>query len=207
MASPSANPTPITPPRVAMLDQRTGLITREWYLFFLNLFQVSQATVDAEFSGADAGSQIASVQEALNQAAQTAGSRPASIVEQIQPFLDALALELQARVLSSLEQTRPALDDLAQQIGTVPQPNVVPPARFILPAGITVGASPYTYQNTNSYPVDVIVRGGTVSTVEFSRDNATYYNVGTIAGMFALSPYDYLRVTYTVAPTMTAIPR
>lgn len=32
------NTTNITPPRVPLLDQRTGLISREWYRFFLNLF-------------------------------------------------------------------------------------------------------------------------------------------------------------------------
>ncbi len=30
--------TNITPPRVPLLDPRTGLITREWYRFFFNLF-------------------------------------------------------------------------------------------------------------------------------------------------------------------------
>lgn len=36
---PSANPTPVTPPRVPLLDPRTGLITREWYLFFASMFR------------------------------------------------------------------------------------------------------------------------------------------------------------------------
>jgi Chaperone of endosialidase len=31
--------TPITPPRVPVLDPRTGLIDRAWYMFFLSLFQ------------------------------------------------------------------------------------------------------------------------------------------------------------------------
>jgi hypothetical protein len=33
--------TNITPPRVPMTDQRTGLISREWYRFFLNLFNLT----------------------------------------------------------------------------------------------------------------------------------------------------------------------
>jgi hypothetical protein len=33
--------TNITPPRVPMTDQRTGLISREWYRFFLNLFELT----------------------------------------------------------------------------------------------------------------------------------------------------------------------
>lgn len=32
---------PITPPRVPFIDVRTGTIAREWYLFFLSLYQVS----------------------------------------------------------------------------------------------------------------------------------------------------------------------
>ena len=35
---PSPNTTNITPPRVPFLDERTGLITREWYRFLLNMF-------------------------------------------------------------------------------------------------------------------------------------------------------------------------
>jgi len=35
------NSTNITPPRVPLIDQRTGLIAREWYRFFLNLFTLT----------------------------------------------------------------------------------------------------------------------------------------------------------------------
>jgi hypothetical protein len=30
---------PITPPRVAFIDERNGNVSREWYLFFLSLYQ------------------------------------------------------------------------------------------------------------------------------------------------------------------------
>lgn len=43
------NITNITPPRVPLTDPRTGLIAREWYLFFLSLFnQTGQSTVSLE---------------------------------------------------------------------------------------------------------------------------------------------------------------
>lgn len=32
---------PITPPRVAFIDARTGNVAREWYMFFLSLFQLT----------------------------------------------------------------------------------------------------------------------------------------------------------------------
>ena len=35
------NITNITPPRVPLIDERTGLISREWYRFFLNLFNLT----------------------------------------------------------------------------------------------------------------------------------------------------------------------
>jgi len=85
--------------------------------------------------------------------------------------------------------------------------NVPASSSSTLPSAITVTASPFTYQNTSAYPVDVIVSGGGVSALEFTRDNATFYDTGSYYGMFTLSPNDRLRVTYTVAPTMTLIPR
>lgn len=43
------NITNITPPRVPLTDIRTGLISREWYLFFLSLFsQTGESTVSLE---------------------------------------------------------------------------------------------------------------------------------------------------------------
>lgn len=38
---PSPLNVPITPPRVALMDPRTGNISREWYMFFLSLFTLS----------------------------------------------------------------------------------------------------------------------------------------------------------------------
>lgn len=205
--SPNANPTPITPPRVAVVDPRTGLISREWYMFFLSLFRTTEGLAESDTSAPTTASMVASLEAAVGSVDQASQLQPTSITEQIQPLLDALALELQARAMSVTEQTQPMLDDLVQQIGTLPRVDPVVSARSILPSGITPGASPYTYQNTNTYPADVVVNGGTVSAIAFSRDNATFYTVGQINGVFALSPYDFLRVTYTLVPTMILVPR
>lgn len=80
-------------------------------------------------------------------------------------------------------------------------------AYLISPTAITPGASPYTYQNTENYSFDIIVSGGTVSLIEFTRDNAAFYDTGFIAGILRLSPGDRIRVTYSGVPTMTKIPR
>ena len=41
MSEPNVILTNITPPRVPLTDSRTGLISREWYRFFFNLFQLT----------------------------------------------------------------------------------------------------------------------------------------------------------------------
>jgi hypothetical protein len=77
----------------------------------------------------------------------------------------------------------------------------------VLPSNITVTASPFTYQNATGYNGDVIISGGTVSNIEFTRDNTTFYTTGLTTGVITLSPSDRVRVTYSVAPTMTLVPR
>jgi 6-phosphogluconate dehydrogenase (decarboxylating) len=46
-----------------------------------------------------------------------------------------------------------------------------------------------------------------VSLIEFSRNGTTFFPVGTSGGMFSVTQGDYLRVTYTAAPTLTLVPR
>jgi len=73
MPSPNATPTPITPPRVPLIDPRTGLIDRAWYLFFLSLLDAA-TTVDSGDVGTNVESLLASYDQALlsvNQELQT----------------------------------------------------------------------------------------------------------------------------------------
>lgn len=44
---PNNNITQITPPRVPLVDPQTGLITREWYRFFLNLYTLTGSGTDS----------------------------------------------------------------------------------------------------------------------------------------------------------------
>jgi hypothetical protein len=76
----------------------------------------------------------------------------------------------------------------------------------IAQAAITVTASPFTYTNTNGQNAHVLISGGTVSAVEYSKDGATFITIGALGGMWTVYPNDRIRVTYTVAPTMTVIP-
>jgi len=76
MASEPINPTQITPPRVAFIDERTGAISREWFRFFLSL-QVSTQSSQDVLLGPNAESLVASYSELLDTLAQEAQSQPA----------------------------------------------------------------------------------------------------------------------------------
>lgn len=71
-------------------------------------------------------------------------------------------------------------------------------------SNVTVGASPFTFQNT--VPGNMTVTGGTVSVIEISRDGTNYFSSGLLGGQFFLCPGDFVRVTYVVAPTLTWFP-
>lgn len=72
-------------------------------------------------------------------------------------------------------------------------------------AAVTPGASPYIY--SAQVGGALIVRGGTVTIIEFSRDGTTWFDVGVIAGMLPINAADQLRITYAVAPTLTFVPQ
>jgi len=69
----------------------------------------------------------------------------------------------------------------------------------------TLTASPYTY----SAPTGgvVIIQGGTVTSVSFSRDGVTNYATGQTQGMFPVSQGDSLIIAYSSAPNITFAPR
>ncbi|MCH9834065.1 hypothetical protein K0U83_00305 [bacterium] len=160
------NITNIPSSRVEIIDSRTGLVSREWYRFFLNLFQL------------------------------TGGGTTDITLEDLQ--LVPVPTDASSQV-----------DELRTELGVGPP--TIPPQSFTnysaQPSVIVLGPSPYTYINNTGYPADVIVSGGGVSLLEFSRNGVTFFSTGSFYGMFTLSPYDQLRVTYLTPPNMTLIPR
>lgn len=69
------NITPITPPRVPLIDPRTGLIDRAWYLFFLSLNNSAQAADSNPDVAPSPESLIASYDAALQTLAQDVGTQ------------------------------------------------------------------------------------------------------------------------------------
>lgn len=78
-----------------------------------------------------------------------------------------------------------------------------------LPSNITVPASLTPYQNTTAFDADVIISGGTISNIEFSRDGTSWYSTGLVMGIVRLSPNDRVRLTYVSVTgiIMTLVPR
>ena len=91
MPSPNATPTPVTPPRVPLIDPRTDLIDRAWYMFFVSLVNAATLVYDGEV-GPSPESLIASYDAALQALAQNVDTQPlpvdfsAELAKQIEAF-------------------------------------------------------------------------------------------------------------------------
>ena len=112
------NITPITPPRVPLVDSRTGYIDRAWYLFFLSLNNAAFQVYDNPAVGPDAVSLTASYDAALQELTQNVDSQPlpvdssAELIKQI----DAFALENQfAALLPQIAEMQKQIDSLQLQ--------------------------------------------------------------------------------------------
>ena len=77
MALAPINPTQLTPPRVALIDDRSGAISREWYRFFLSLLTATQNNQAETELSPDTSSLLASYDAMLVSLAQTTATAPA----------------------------------------------------------------------------------------------------------------------------------
>jgi hypothetical protein len=90
------NPTNLTPPRVDLLDPRTGAISREWYRFFLSLLTATQTNQAETELAPSTETLIASYDAMLANLAQSSDSAIPSVTADdlaaVQTQLQALAL-------------------------------------------------------------------------------------------------------------------
>jgi hypothetical protein len=119
MPSPNATPTPITPPRVPLIDPRTGLIDRAWYLFFLSLLNAATIVDDGDL-GVDTVSLIASYDAALQALAQNVDTQP--------PPVD-LSAELTKQIQEAglTDQSSALLSQVAEMQKQIEALNLLPP--------------------------------------------------------------------------------
>lgn len=116
--------TNITPPRVPLIDPRTGLISREWYRFFLNLFQLTgngqntTSLTDLQLGPPPTQQEdftdiIINIQGLLTQ--------PAPGTSELQAALDAVRQELQTLPPKAVEELQQQLNTLRQEVQTSPR--------------------------------------------------------------------------------------
>ena len=136
--TPSAYPTPVTPPRVPLIDERTGLIDRAWYMFFISLFRNAETT-DAMTIGPSTESLISSYDEALRQLGQytetlpppidytveineikrSGNTQPSDQTSELQQQTNAVRQELQTLPAPAVTELQQQVDTLRQEVQTV----------------------------------------------------------------------------------------
>jgi hypothetical protein len=115
----NATLTPITPPRVPLIDSRTGLIDRAWYLFFLSLLNAA-TTIDDVKIGTDTASLIASYDAALQALAQNVETQPLPV-----DLSAELTKQIEAAGLA--EQSSALLSQIAEMQKQLEALNLLPP--------------------------------------------------------------------------------
>ena len=73
------------------------------------------------------------------------------------------------------------------------------------PTTVTATGSPMTWVNTTGGMVQLSISGGTVSNVQIKRLGTTYASGEATGGIVTLDPGDSAIITYSVAPTITAL--
>lgn len=118
MPSPSATPTPITPPRVPLINQRTGLIDRAWYMFFLSLNNAA-TNVDNGDVGPSAESLIASYDAALRALSDEVGTQPPAI--DYTEDITNLRKEKDLNPSPETGELQAQINDVRQELGLLPR--------------------------------------------------------------------------------------
>lgn len=96
MALSPINPTQLTPPRVALIDERSGAISREWYRFFLSLLTATETSQQEGGTAPDANALMATYDSMLASLAQDTQTNTsdlaASLQQQINDVFTATAI-------------------------------------------------------------------------------------------------------------------
>lgn len=122
------NPTNLTPPRVDLIDPRSGAISREWYRFFLSLLTATQTTQDEATLAPDALTLLASYDAVFADAVQGLESVPDSGAAEVDAKVNALA---QAAGVTPTAASESEIADIQTQLQALSLSP--PPKEFIAP--------------------------------------------------------------------------
>ena len=196
-----------------MLDEN-GHLTQQWRLFFQALYtriggQLAPSNaVLAIVSNATNGN-VAGLTSTSNANATTVAglsTTSASNATTVTGLAAATASNTTA-IQSLITATNSNTTSIASLLTTTNQNTAAIAALNAAPAAVmpvTVTASPFSYKALNKGAV--AVSGGTVQSIQLTRDGTAFYNVGLVDGIIAMSTNDSVVVTYTTAPVMTFFP-
>ena len=128
MAYSPINPTQLTPPRVDLIDPRSGAISREWYRFFLSLLTATQTTQAETELSPDVNALLASYDAVFADAVQGLESAPDSGAAEVDAKVDALAQATGVTPPAASESDIAAIQTQLQALALAP-----PPKEFIAP--------------------------------------------------------------------------
>jgi hypothetical protein len=113
---------PITPPRVAFIDPRTNTVSREWYMFFLSLFQLTGGS-SISLDDVQKSPQPLTVDELTLLIDQAVGNlTPAFGTSELQAVLETVRQELQTLPVGLIDQ----IAELRKKIESL---QIAPPPR------------------------------------------------------------------------------
>jgi len=174
MPSPNATPTPITPPRVPLIDPRTGLIDRAWYLFFLSLFNA------ASNSGNDVNPNVVSLVASYDEALRAVNQE----LQTLPPVVNLPAPDVLTDCCSALEAE---IAEMQKQIEALELQPVVSAsvatsggAALSSTAPVTVAAN-YTIADTDAWIINN--KTGSALTLTFPAASAWSGRVITVKNM------------------------
>ncbi len=116
--------TNITPPRVPLIDQRTGLISREWYRFFLNLFQLTGSGQNTtSLTDLQLGPPPTQQEDFTDIIIDIQGllTQPVAGTPELQAALDAVRQELQTLPPKAVDELQQQINNLRQEVQTSPR--------------------------------------------------------------------------------------
>jgi len=173
MALAPINPTQITPPRVAFIDERSGAISREWYRFFLSLRNATQETQEQVTLSTDTESLLASYDAMLAELTQTTEIQPDCCVSGqavIASDIQGLSLTPTAAAISSLAVVQSDIQALSLAPAN-PSGSVTSVAASGGTTGLTFSGSPITTSGTLTLGGTLAIANGGTNATSFSGAN------------------------------------
>lgn len=182
MASAPINPTALTPPRVALIDERSGAISREWYRFFLSLLTATQNNQAETELAPDANALLASYDAVFGEAIQGLESAPdcCSATADVDAKVNALAQAAGVTPPAASESDIAAIQSQLQALALTPPPKEFRTPRygsFYDTTDQTAAAANVAYAMTfNTTDLSVgVTRGSPTSRIYVDRPNV--YNI------------------------------